>query len=193
MRVQHAVLQFCRPHFLGSACAYLSRCRECTADRKVHSEQRFERGFHVDWRRWSGLQYHHQVSELSHSPRIYSPSVSYLNVFKTKYAHGQNPVRPLLHLIPFPITAAIQIFWLSSPDFSRSALINSPLFVPFLCAWGLQFAHQVGRMILAHVTKQPFPGGDALWLLSVVGAIDANMPRLFNRYVFRVTYGISTH
>ncbi|KAJ3547758.1 hypothetical protein NM688_g5370 [Phlebia brevispora] len=108
-------------------------------------------------------------------------TTSYINVFKAKLSNGQSPFRPLLHLLPFPVTAAIQIFWLSSPHVSRSAIVNSPFFVPFLCTWGLQFAHQVGRMILAHVTKQPFPWGDKLWLLSVVGAIDANMPRLLNR------------
>lgn len=37
-------------------------------------------------------------------------------------------------------------------------------------------------MILAHVTKQPFPMSDAIFLWTVVGAIDANMPLLFNRY-----------
>lgn len=147
----------------------------------------------MDRRRWSSFQHHHEVDKLLHLFRICLPFVSYLNVFKAKYARGQNPFRPLLHLIPFPITAGIQIFWLSSPELSRSALINSPLFVPFLCSWGLQFAHQVGKMILAHVTKQPFPGGDALWLLSILGAVDANMPRLFNRCVFNATYGITTH
>ncbi|KAJ4463275.1 hypothetical protein C8J55DRAFT_539112 [Lentinula edodes] len=55
---------------------------------------------------------------------------------------------------------------------------NSALFIPFLCAWGLQFAHQVGRMILAHLTKMSFPVWDWLWLLSLVGAVDANLPRI---------------
>ncbi|PSR72058.1 hypothetical protein PHLCEN_2v12088 [Hermanssonia centrifuga] len=105
----------------------------------------------------------------------------YINVFKARITEGQNPFSPLLGLTPFPISVALQLFWLSSPDVSRSAIINSPLFIPFLCAWGLQFAHQVGKMILAHVTKQPFPWGDPLWLWSLLGALDANMPLLFNR------------
>ena len=50
-----------------------------------------------------------------------------------------------------------------------------------MCAWGLQFAHQVSRMILAHVTKQPFPWWDAMWMWSVVGAVDANLPALLDR------------
>jgi len=106
---------------------------------------------------------------------------SYMNVFTAKRQSGESPYKPLLYLLPFPASVAIEVFWLSSPSFSRSHIINSPLFLPFLCAWGLQFAHQVGRMILAHVTKQPFPWWDTMWLWSIIGAVDANMPLLFNR------------
>ncbi|KAJ3804425.1 hypothetical protein F5876DRAFT_70645 [Lentinula aff. lateritia] len=35
----------------------------------------------------------------------------------------------------------------NSPTFT---IHNSALFIPFLCPWGLRFAHQVGRMILVH-------------------------------------------
>ena len=111
-----------------------------------------------------------------------SRSSSYINVYKARTAAKESPFTPLLYLLPFPVTVAIQVAWLSSPSFSRSYIINSPLFMPFLCTWGLQFAHQVGRMILAHVSKQPFPWWDWMWVWSIVGALDANMPRLFNRY-----------
>lgn len=106
---------------------------------------------------------------------------SYINVFKAKLSSHQGPFRPLLHLLPFPLTVAIQLAWLAAPTLSTSAIMNSPLFVPFLCAWGLQFAHQVGRMILAHVTKQSFPWGDAVWLWNVLGALDASLPVLLGR------------
>ncbi|KAJ4478390.1 Choline/ethanolaminephosphotransferase [Lentinula aciculospora] len=61
------------------------------------------------------------------------------------------------------------------PEFTT--ILNSPLFIPFLCAWGFQFAHQVGRMILSHLTKSSssFPFWDWLWVLSIVGAVDANL------------------
>ncbi|KAI0713131.1 Choline/ethanolaminephosphotransferase [Cerioporus squamosus] len=106
---------------------------------------------------------------------------SYINVYKSRMASGQGPFLPLLLLLPFPISVAIEIFWLSAPSFKDSHILNSALFLPFLCAWGLQFAHQVSRMILAHVTKQPFPYWDSMWLWSIVGAIDANLPTLINR------------
>lgn len=54
-------------------------------------------------------------------------------------------------------------------------------FIPFLCAWGLQFAHVVGQMIIAYVTSQPLPVWDTMYIWSIIGAIDANMPFLFGR------------
>ncbi|KDQ62969.1 hypothetical protein JAAARDRAFT_361800 [Jaapia argillacea MUCL 33604] len=106
---------------------------------------------------------------------------SYMNVYRSRKASGGARYYPLLYLLPFPITVAIQVFWLSYPTFSESSILYSPLFVPFLCAWGLQFAHAVGRMILAHVTKQEFPWWDSMWIWSIVGAVDANLPRLIGR------------
>ncbi|OCH95703.1 Choline/ethanolaminephosphotransferase [Obba rivulosa] len=106
---------------------------------------------------------------------------SYINVYKSRVSNKKGPLVPLLFLLPLPVSAAIEVFWLSSPSFKRSAIINSPHFVPFLCAWGLQFAHQVSRIILAHLTKQPFPWWDSMWIWSIVGALDANMPFLLNR------------
>jgi ethanolaminephosphotransferase len=84
----------------------------------------------------------------------------------------------LLYLLPFVFTVIVQAAWLSHPKFADSWIIGSPAFVPFLCAWGLQFAHQVGRIILAHVTKGDFPVWDWVWIWSVFGAADANLPLL---------------
>lgn len=109
---------------------------------------------------------------------IYS---SYMNVRVAMKTAGKSTLRPLLLLLPFPFAATIQIIWLCHPEYNHSAIMNSPLFVPFLCAWGLQFAHQVGRMILAHVTSTPFPMWDWMWIWSIIGAVDANLPRLIGR------------
>ena len=46
-----------------------------------------------------------------------SPMNSYVNVFKARLSTYQSPFRPLLHLLPFPASAAIQVFWLMSPSF----------------------------------------------------------------------------
>ncbi|KAH9950982.1 Choline/ethanolaminephosphotransferase [Amylocystis lapponica] len=107
--------------------------------------------------------------------------ISYFNVYKARRASGQGPFQPLLTLLPFPVSVALELLWLRSPTFAESAILHSPLFLPFLCAWGLQFAHQVSRMILAHVTKQAFPWWDSMWIWSIVGAVDANIPLFFDR------------
>jgi ethanolaminephosphotransferase len=121
------------------------------------------------------------VSFFNMSCAINSHFKSYINVFKAKLASNASPWQPLVHLLPLPVTLGLQLLWLNAPIYTESRIINSALLVPFLCAWGLQSAHQVGRIILAHVTKQPFPLFDALFLWSVFGALDANMPLFFNR------------
>ena len=105
------------------------------------------------------------------------------NVYRARVANRQGPFFPLLLLLPFPISVAIEVFWLASPSHHDSRILHSALFIPFLCSWGLQFAHQVSRIILAHVTKQSFPWWDSMWIWSIVGAVDANLPLLINRYV----------
>ncbi|KAF4611587.1 hypothetical protein D9613_004532 [Agrocybe pediades] len=111
---------------------------------------------------------------------------SYMNVRRAakalKRSQEQFHTPPLLLLLPFLFTALLQIAWLSHPKFDDSYIIDSAAFVPFLCAWGLQFAHMVGRMILAHVTggreEGRFPIWDWVWVWSVIGAVDANLPLL---------------
>lgn len=117
----------------------------------------------------------HNLAELS----SYQNSCS--NVFKSRRQSGQSPLTPLIYLLPFPATVLLQIFWLSHPSVEDSAIIYSESLVPFLCAWGLMFAHQVGKIILAHVTKTEFPLLDSAWIWSVIGALDVNLPRIFGR------------
>jgi len=111
----------------------------------------------------------------------YNIIASYANVHKARKAVGKSTTQPLLFLLPFPVTVALQVAWLTYPTPKESSIIYSQLFIPFICAWGFQFAHQVGRMILAHVTNTPFPWWDAMWLWTIVGALDANLPRLIGR------------
>jgi len=106
---------------------------------------------------------------------------SYLNVYDARRGSGKPVVKPLLYLLPFLASVLLQVAWLNEPSLRNSDIMNSPVFVPFLCAWGLQFAHVVGQIILAHVTSQPFPVWDPMYIWSIVGAIDANMPTLFGR------------
>ncbi|KAH7911614.1 CDP-alcohol phosphatidyltransferase-domain-containing protein [Hygrophoropsis aurantiaca] len=106
---------------------------------------------------------------------------SYHNVHKATQAAKRSGLKPLLYLIPFVVSAALQVAWLSSPSYRDSAIINSPVFLPFMCAWGLQFAHQVGRMILSHVTSTPFPWWHSMWVWSIIGTVDAQLPHILHR------------
>ncbi|KAL5494611.1 hypothetical protein ACEPAI_72 [Sanghuangporus weigelae] len=101
-------------------------------------------------------------------------------------------IRPFLRLLPFPIAVALQVFWLIAPlpqtafekaqSGAAEPIMNSPLLVPFLLAWGLQFAHQVGRMILAHLTKRKdMPFWEWLWIWTALMGLDANAQWVFGR------------
>lgn len=108
---------------------------------------------------------------------------SYMNVYKSLLKAKKSPYEPLWYLLPFLIPVALNVSWLAQPSATNSYILHSSLFLSFIGAWGLQFAHQVGRVILAHVTSTPIPFFDALWLLSVVGALDANLPNLLGMLV----------
>ncbi|KAL5536111.1 hypothetical protein ACEPAF_4216 [Sanghuangporus sanghuang] len=114
-------------------------------------------------------------------------------------------IRPFLRLLPFPIAVALQVFWLSAPlpqaaasanaqPGSAEPIMNSPLLVPFLLAWGLQFAHQVGRMILAHLTKRKdMPFWEWLWIWTALMGLDANSQWVFGRPpILHRTYASTT-
>jgi ethanolaminephosphotransferase len=118
-------------------------------------------------------------------------------------------ITPLVRLVPFLISTGLHLVWLAAPLAKSSHLSSQPItpsdstldphkgfttveivqgkdlllhsaaFVPFLCMWGLQFAHQLGKMILAHVTGQPFPMVDAAWVWAAVSAVDAWSWKLF--------------
>ncbi|KAF8435748.1 choline ethanolaminephosphotransferase [Boletus edulis BED1] len=106
---------------------------------------------------------------------------SYGNVYKAMRATGRSTLKPLVLLLPFVVSTVLQVLWLLHPSFYHSNIIHSPLFLPVMCAWGLQFAHHVGRMILSHVTKTPFPWWDPMWIWSAIGVLDAHLPNLLHR------------
>nr|GAT52559.1 predicted protein [Mycena chlorophos] len=110
---------------------------------------------------------------------LYNIASSCSNVSRAKRAMG----RPILLLLPFLVSASLQIVWLAHPRASDPAILYSPLFVPFLCAWGLQFARHVGRMILAHVTQDgcAFPVFDSMWVWTALCTVDAYLPLLIGR------------
>lgn len=109
-----------------------------------------------------------------------TPTPSYTNVLASPNRSAS--FRPFLRLLPFPLSVSLQLAWLASPQPHTSTILHSSLLLPFLCAWGLQFAHQVGRMILAHLTKRPdMPFWEWLWVFTAAAAVDANAQTLLGR------------
>ncbi|KAG8219253.1 hypothetical protein J3R82DRAFT_92, partial [Butyriboletus roseoflavus] len=106
---------------------------------------------------------------------------SYRNVYKAMRATGKSTFKPLAFLLPFVISTVLQVLWLLHPSFYHSNIVHSPLFLPFMCAWGLQFAHHVGRMILSHVTKTPFPWWNSMWIWNAIGVIDVHLPDILHQ------------
>jgi len=106
---------------------------------------------------------------------------SYTNVYQSRVSQKKSVITPLLQLLPFLITAGVNITWIAAPSFQHSEILNSALLIPFICAWGLQFAYAVGRLILAHITKDTIVWWDSMWLVSLAGSLDANSQYLFNR------------
>ncbi|EJC98650.1 uncharacterized protein FOMMEDRAFT_113814 [Fomitiporia mediterranea MF3/22] len=103
-------------------------------------------------------------------------------------------IRPTLRLLPFPLAVSLQLLWLYAPTPKQSMILYSPLFVPFMCAWGLQFAHQVGRMILAHLTKRKdMPFWEWMWIWTVLCVVDANAETALGRPpIIQTTYTRTT-
>ncbi|KAG6379671.1 choline ethanolaminephosphotransferase [Boletus reticuloceps] len=85
------------------------------------------------------------------------------------------------YCLPFHYRQVLQILSLLHPSFHHSNIVHSSLFLPVMCAWGLQFAHHIGRAILSHVTNTPFPLWSSMWVWTAIGALDAHLPVLLHR------------
>lgn len=83
-------------------------------------------------------------------------------------------VRPLCALVPFAVQVAANVCWAEGNR--RMVYEHAPAFVPFVLFWGLSFAYLVGIVIVAHVCRMPFPYWNVTCVVSIVGAVDANLP-----------------
>ncbi|KAG8900825.1 hypothetical protein FRB99_005748 [Tulasnella sp. 403] len=117
---------------------------------------------------------------------LFNILLSYRNVYRARVAIKKSPFTPLGRFLPFPITVGLHLAWISasgplSGPPQQAYILHSNLFLPFLMFWAFEFAHQVGKMILAHVTHQKFPYWDWSWVWTGMAALDANSMRLFGR------------
>ena len=92
---------------------------------------------------------------------------------------GKALLTPLLGYLPFLVHTGLLVLWLSSGVRNGVALVHSARILPFLGYWGMAFAYQVSQLILAHVTKSPFPYWNGMMVYTLFGALDANANWLF--------------
>ncbi|KAE8209910.1 hypothetical protein CF327_g6157 [Tilletia walkeri] len=83
-------------------------------------------------------------------------------------------LKPLLGLLPLLVQVAGNTVWVTAQK--QQIMVDGHAFIPFLSYWGIAFAYNVGLLIVAHVTKAPFPYWNAAAVWSVIGAIDASLP-----------------
>lgn len=98
---------------------------------------------------------------------------SYGNVVQARKARKQSTLTPLLGLAPLLLQIGANIAWIRAN--SAYILVDPRALLPFLAFWGISFAYNVGLLIVAHVTKAPFPYWNIAIVWSVLGAIDANL------------------
>ncbi|CEH18527.1 sn-1,2-diacylglycerol ethanolamine-and cholinephosphotranferases [Ceraceosorus bombacis] len=99
---------------------------------------------------------------------------SYGNVRKARAAKGLSTVTPLTGLLPLLAQNVVMVAWALGNH--GQLLKDGSVFVPFISTWGLGFAYSVGLLIVAHVTKAPFPYWNIATLFGLVGAVDAWLP-----------------
>jgi ethanolaminephosphotransferase len=75
-------------------------------------------------------------------------------------------------LLPFAVLSAVAYSWLdNSPGLLTHHLVAFILYI------GATFGLMVGRIILAHVVKSPFPYFHITYIPLLVGAVNAILPR----------------
>lgn len=106
---------------------------------------------------------------------------SYYNVIAARHRDKKPILSPLLGLLPFGVHTLILVAWLHSSIRGGVELVHDARLLPFLLYWGMAAAYQVSQLILAHVTKSPFPYWNGMMVYSLFGAVDANAQWLFDR------------
>lgn len=105
---------------------------------------------------------------------LFNALAAYGNVVRMCRKQRTSIVRPLWALMPFAVQVVANVCWAEGNR--RMVYEHAPVFVPFVFFWGLSFAYLVGIVIVAHVCRLPFPYWNVTCVISIVGAVDANLP-----------------
>jgi ethanolaminephosphotransferase len=99
---------------------------------------------------------------------------AYYNVIAARHKAGKPIIPPLYGLLPFGAHTLILVVWLHAERVDGVSIVHDARLLPFLGYWGMAAAYQVSQLILAHVTKSPFPYWNGMMVYSLCSAIDAN-------------------
>ena len=110
---------------------------------------------------------------------VFNIIASTQNVYGSLPAKGKSIAslaKPLSRLLPYTLHTTAMITWLAARP---AEVLHTTLLLPFMCFWGVAFAHHVQLLILSHLTASPFPAWwkHPLLILSMLGSLDANLPR----------------
>ncbi|WWC87383.1 uncharacterized protein L201_002272 [Kwoniella dendrophila CBS 6074] len=106
---------------------------------------------------------------------------SYSNVIQARRKAGKPILSPLLGYLPFFTHTLILVTWLHAELRGGVSLVHDARLLPFIGYWGMAFSYQVSQLILAHVTKSPFPFWNGMMVYSLFGMLDANALWWFGR------------
>ncbi|KAI9010344.1 CDP-alcohol phosphatidyltransferase-domain-containing protein [Phycomyces nitens] len=102
--------------------------------------------------------------------------VCFYAMYKACVAHKKPFVQTMMiENLPIVSYTAAFIFWVTSP---YSTIFSAQHFILFAITTGIVFGRMASKIILAHLTKSPFPNFTVLLIPLYVGAILVNLPRL---------------
>lgn len=104
---------------------------------------------------------------------LFATGSSIINVVRVQIQRGHDPIKPLYGLLP------IVVVWTFVPAYLylQPTILENHL-IPFSLYVGLVNAYSVGRMIVGHLIKGPFPYSNVLLVPLAIGVFDSAGPLL---------------
>lgn len=104
-------------------------------------------------------------------------AASYSNVARARRARNESAITPVTGLAPLAILLSCLWLWMTAGN--ARVMADKHAFIALFSAFGLLFAYSVGLLIVAHVTKAPFPYVNVAIAVAVLGTVDASLPQPF--------------
>jgi ethanolaminephosphotransferase len=98
----------------------------------------------------------------------------YSNVARSRRARNLSVITPLAGLVSVSVLLACIPLWMTAQN--AQLMADGLAYMALYCAFGLLFAYSVGLLIVAHVTKAPFPYFNIGLFVAIVGTVDARLP-----------------